>query len=66
VSLLIEANPSAAEEYRHRGILLVQAGHLAAAKQDLVRYLELSKSPEDREHAKAQVHRIQHWLASMN
>jgi regulator of sirC expression with transglutaminase-like and TPR domain len=66
VSLLIEANPSSPEEYRRRGILQVQAGHIAAAKQDLARYLELSKSPEDREHAKAQVHRIQHWLASMN
>jgi regulator of sirC expression with transglutaminase-like and TPR domain len=66
VSLLIQANPNAAEEYRHRGILLVQAGHLAAAKQDLARYLELSKSPGERERAEAQVHRIQHWLASMN
>jgi regulator of sirC expression with transglutaminase-like and TPR domain len=55
-----------AEEYRQRGILLVQAGHLAAAKQDLARYLELSKSPGERERAEAQVHRIQHWLASMN
>jgi regulator of sirC expression with transglutaminase-like and TPR domain len=66
VSLLIEANPSSAEEYRRRGILHVQAGHIAAAKQDLARYLELSKSPGDREQAEAQVHRIQHWLASMN
>jgi regulator of sirC expression with transglutaminase-like and TPR domain len=66
VSLLIEANPNSAEEYRRRGILQVQAGHIAAAKQDLARYLELSKSPEDHERAEAQVHRIQHWLASMN
>jgi regulator of sirC expression with transglutaminase-like and TPR domain len=66
ISLLIQANPNSAEEYRQRGILHVQAGHPAAAKQDLARYLELSKSPADRENAKAQVHRIQNWLASMN
>jgi regulator of sirC expression with transglutaminase-like and TPR domain len=66
VSLLIEANPNSADEYRRRGILHVQAGRIAAAKQDLARYLELSKSPEDHERATAQVHRIQHWLASMN
>lgn len=66
VSLLIEANPNCADEYRRRGILHVQAGHIAAAKQDLARYLELSKSPQEREQAKAQVHRIQNWMASMN
>lgn len=66
VSLLIQANPDCADEYRRRGILRVQAGHIAAAKQDLARYLELSKSPHEREQAKAQVHRIQNWMASMN
>ena len=66
LNLLIEANPVSADEYRQRGILETQAGRLAAAKTDLARYLELAASPEDRERAKAQVHQIQHWIASMN
>jgi regulator of sirC expression with transglutaminase-like and TPR domain len=66
LSLLIRANPDSADEYRQRGILQVQAGRLAAAKQDLARYLELVRSPADRERAKDQIQKIQHWLASMN
>jgi regulator of sirC expression with transglutaminase-like and TPR domain len=66
LDLLIQANPDSPDEYRQRGILQTQAGRLGAAKQDLARYLELAKSPEEREHAKVQVHQIQHWIASMN
>jgi len=66
LSLLIRANPDSPEEYRQRGILQTQAGRLAAAKQDLARYLDLVKSPEERERAQAQVHQIKHWIASMN
>jgi regulator of sirC expression with transglutaminase-like and TPR domain len=66
LNLLIQANPFSPDEYRQRGILQTQAGRVTAAKQDLDRYLKLSNSPEERERAKAQVHRIQHWLASMN
>jgi regulator of sirC expression with transglutaminase-like and TPR domain len=66
LSLLIRANPDSADEYRQRGALEVQAGRIVAAKQDLARYLELARSPEDREYAQSQVQKIQHWLASMN
>ena len=66
LSLLIRANPSSSEEYRQRGVLEVHAGRLAAAKQDLARYLELAPTPEERERARLDVQRIQHWLASMN
>ncbi len=66
LSLLIRANPDSAEEYRQRGALQVQAGKMTAAKEDLARYLELAKSPEDRERAKEQIQQIHHWLASMN
>jgi regulator of sirC expression with transglutaminase-like and TPR domain len=66
LSLLIRANPNSADEYRQRGILEVQAGRMSAAKEDLARYLELARSPEDRERAKEQIQQIQHWLASMN
>ncbi|MBZ5591346.1 MAG: transglutaminase-like domain-containing protein [Acidobacteriia bacterium] len=66
LGLLIRANPDSAEEYRKRGILEVQAGRLAAAKSDLARYLELAATPEDRERARQDVQKIQHWLASMN
>ena len=66
LDLLIQANPDSPEEYRQRGILQTQAGRIIAAKQDLARYLELVKSPEERERAQAQVHQIQHWIASMN
>jgi regulator of sirC expression with transglutaminase-like and TPR domain len=66
ISLLIRANPDSAEEYRQRGVLEVHAGRLAAAKQDLARYLELAATPEDRERARQDVQKIQHWLASMN
>ena len=66
LGLLIRANPDSAEEYRKRGILEVQAGRLAAARSDLARYLELAATPEDRERARKDVQKIQHWLASMN
>ena len=39
---------------------------MIAAKEDLARYLELARSPEDRERAKEQIQQIRHWLASMN
>jgi regulator of sirC expression with transglutaminase-like and TPR domain len=66
LNLLIRANPDSPDEYRQRGILHTQAGRLGAAKQDLAHYLDLAKSPEERERAKAQVHQFQHWIASMN
>jgi regulator of sirC expression with transglutaminase-like and TPR domain len=66
LNLMIRANPDSADEYRQRSILQVQAGRLAAAKQDLARYLELARSPQDRERAKDQIQKIRHWLASMN
>lgn len=66
LSLLIRANPDSAEEYRQRGLLEVHAGRLTAAKQDLTRYLELAHTPEERERARQDVQKIQHWLASMN
>lgn len=66
INLLIEANPDSPDEYRQRGILQTQAGRLAAANQDLARYLELAKTPDERERAQAEVHQIRHWIASMN
>jgi regulator of sirC expression with transglutaminase-like and TPR domain len=66
LSLLIRANPDSADEYRQRGILEVHAGRVIAAKQDLARYLELAPTPEERERARLDVQKIQHWLASMN
>ena len=66
LNLLIGANPDSPDEYRQRGILHTQAGRLGAAKQDLAHYLDLAKSPEEKERAKAEVHQIQHWIASMN
>jgi len=66
LTLLIQANPESPDEYRQRGILQTQAGRLTAAKEDLARYLELSKTPDERERAKAEVHQIRHWMASMN
>jgi regulator of sirC expression with transglutaminase-like and TPR domain len=66
LSLLIRVNPDSAEEYRQRGVLEVHAGRITAAKQDLARYLELAPTPEEREQAREDVRKIQHWLASMN
>jgi regulator of sirC expression with transglutaminase-like and TPR domain len=66
IGLLIRANPGSAEEYRQRGILEVQAGRISSAKEDLARYLELAQTPEDRQRAKEDLQKIQHWLASMN
>jgi len=66
LSLLIRVNPDSADEYRQRGILEVHAGRVIAAKQDLARYLELAPTPEERERARRDVQKIQHWLASMN
>jgi len=66
LSLLIEANPDSPEEYRQRGILQTQAGRLSAAKQDLARFVELAKSPDERERAQAEMNQLRHWIASMN
>jgi len=66
VSLLIHANPHSAEDFRQRGILEVQAGRIAAAREDLAQYLKLASTPEDRERAKQDLETVQRWLASMN
>jgi len=66
LNLLIRGNPDSAEEYRQRAVLEVRAGRMAAARDDLARYLDLARAAPDRDQVKEQIQTIQHWLSSLN
>ena len=66
LSLLLQANPNSAEEYRQRGLIHLQAEHMTAARADLTRYLELAPEASDRSKVEEHLRSIQRWLASIN
>ncbi|MBI2680907.1 MAG: transglutaminase family protein [Candidatus Solibacter usitatus] len=66
LSLLLQANPNSAEEYRQRGLIHLQAEHMTAARADLTRYLELAPEAPDRSHIEEHLRSIQRWLAAIN
>jgi regulator of sirC expression with transglutaminase-like and TPR domain len=66
LSLLLQANPNSAEEYRQRGLIHLQAEHMTAARADLTRYLELAPEAADRRNVEEHLRSIQRWLASIN
>jgi regulator of sirC expression with transglutaminase-like and TPR domain len=66
LSLLIEAMPDYAEEYRQRGSVLMRLGNYRAAKEDLETYLRLEPNAPEREDVKKQLVLIERWKAGMN
>lgn len=66
LTLLIEAMPDYAEEYRQRGIVYMQLGNHRAAKEDLDTYLRLEPNAPEREQVKKQLVLIERWKAGMN
>lgn len=66
LTLLIEANPDAAEEYKQRGLVRLHMRQLVAGKRDLQRYLALNPRAEDKEEIEAQLHAVGKWLAALN
>jgi len=48
LDLLIQSDPRSAEDYRQRGLVRARLQMLAAARQDLEKYLELAPDSQDR------------------
>ncbi len=66
LDLLLAADPSAAEEYKQRGVALVQQHRITEAVADFRRYLDLSPAAPDRERILDQIRKLIVWLASRN
>lgn len=66
LTLLIEAMPDYADEYRQRGIVHIRLGNHRAAKDDLETYLRLEPNAPEREEVKKQLVLIERWKAGMN
>ena len=66
LNLILEASPNSAEEYKHRGVALLQQSRLAEAGRDFRKYLELSPGAPDRERIEEQLKSIAFWMASRN
>jgi regulator of sirC expression with transglutaminase-like and TPR domain len=66
LSLLIEAMPEYAEEYRHRGIVNMQLQNHRAAKEDLETYLRLQPDSPERDQVQKQLVLIERYKAGMN
>ena len=66
LSLLIEATPEYAEEYRHRGIVNLQLQNHRAAKEDLETYLRLEPNAPEREQVQKQIILIERYRAGLN
>jgi regulator of sirC expression with transglutaminase-like and TPR domain len=64
LNLLIEADPSSAEEYKQRGICQAQIQSFDAAKLDLEMYLRLAPKAHDRKDVEDQIERMKKWLAA--
>jgi regulator of sirC expression with transglutaminase-like and TPR domain len=65
LDLLIEAMPDSAEEYKQRGMCLVQQQQFKAARRDLEFYLRLAPGAPDREQIEAHLTRINGWLSGL-
>jgi len=65
LNLLIEADPSSAEEYKQRGICQAQIKSYQAARADLETYLRLAPKAHDRKDVEDQIERMKKWLATM-
>jgi regulator of sirC expression with transglutaminase-like and TPR domain len=66
LSLLIDAMPEYAEEYRHRGVVNMQLQNHRAAKQDLETFLRLQPDSPEREQVEKQLVLIERYKAGVN
>ena len=66
VDLLIDADPTAAEEYKQRAVALLQLRRIASALGAFKKYLELAPDAPDRERIQEQIKNLAFWLASRN
>jgi regulator of sirC expression with transglutaminase-like and TPR domain len=64
--LLVRINPRSAEEYRRRALLHLHEHNMAAARDDLSRYLALAPDAADRAKIEEHLRKIHRWLASLN
>jgi len=66
LDLLIAADPSAAEAYKHRGICRAQLELFKGARTDFETYLKLEPLAFDRAEVEAQIERMKRWLAKLH
>ena len=66
LDLLIEANPSAADEYKQRSVVHLEMKSYTAARGDLERYLMLAPNAPDREQMEKQLRSLRQYIARLN
>ncbi|MEO8128485.1 MAG: transglutaminase-like domain-containing protein [Bryobacteraceae bacterium] len=66
LDLLITAEPSAAEAYKHRGLCRSQMELFKGARSDFETYLRLEPEAYDRTEVEAQIERLKRWLARLH
>ena len=66
LDLLIEAQPSSADEYRLRGFLLIRAKRLRPALADLLQYLRLAPDAADKPRVQRYVDALRSRITSLN
>jgi len=66
LDLLITAEPTAAEAYKHRGVCRSQMELFKGARTDFEMYLRLEPQASDRGEVEAQIERLKRWLARLH
>ena len=66
LTLLIRAEPHAAEEYKQRAVCYARLEAMRLARSDFERYLQLSPEAEDREQITEYIERATHMLSRLN
>ncbi|HEY2845310.1 MAG TPA: transglutaminase-like domain-containing protein [Bryobacteraceae bacterium] len=66
LDLLLLGAPGIAPWYKRRGMMALELGRHHAARQDLVKYLELEPEAADRDAIRKQLQSIHLWLAQMS
>jgi regulator of sirC expression with transglutaminase-like and TPR domain len=66
IDMLIDADPTAAEEYKQRAVALLHLRRVGPALGAFRRYLELAPEATDRERIQEQIRNLAFWLASRN
>ena len=66
LDLLLLGAPEIAPWYKRRGMMSLELGRHHAARQDLLKYLELEPDAADRDEIRKQLQSIHLWLAQMS
>jgi regulator of sirC expression with transglutaminase-like and TPR domain len=66
LDLLIAAEPTASDAYKHRGICRAQMELFKGARADFETYLRLEPQASDREEVEAQIEKMKRWLAKLH